>query len=118
MEHKELVKKLCKSGAVIKEEITAQQAHDIHMSLGIAGEAGELVDAIKKYAIYQKPVDRGHVVEEMGDLEFYLEGLRQSLGITREEVLKYNVDKLLKRYKGAEYSNQAAIDRADKNESN
>jgi hypothetical protein len=58
------------------------------------------------------------VIEELGDLEFYMEGLRQGFGITREEVLTTNIYKLAlgpkARYKGGKYSDKAAQDRADK----
>lgn len=84
------------------------------MAIGVSGEAGELLDAIKKVVIYNKPIDRENVVEELGDIEFYLEGLRQSLGITREETIAANINKLGKRYEGLKYSDQAAQDRADK----
>jgi NTP pyrophosphatase (non-canonical NTP hydrolase) len=83
------------------------------MVLGISGEAGELLDAVKKATIYRKPLDRVNVVEELGDLEFYMRGLRESLGITREETLGLNISKLRKRYT-AKYSDEAAIHRADK----
>lgn len=86
------------------------------MAVGVSGEAGELLDAIKKVAVYRKPVDRANVVEELGDLEFYMEGLRQGLGITREETLLANINKLSKRYEGLKYSDSAAQTRADKQE--
>ena len=88
--------------------------HSLHMAVGIAGEAGELLDAVKKAAIYRKPIDRANVVEELGDLEFYMEGLRQLVGVTREEVLRVNTAKLGKRYSAGTYSNTAAIAREDK----
>ena len=66
-------------------------------------------------AIYGKPLDRENVIEELGDLEFYMEGLRQGLGITREETLQANVAKLGARYAAGKYSDKAAIARADKN---
>jgi len=50
----------------------------------------------------------------MGDLEFYMEGLRQGLGITREEVLAHNIAKLSKRYSSGSYSDKHAQERADK----
>ena len=109
-----MVKELCKSGEDIKEELTPKECHEMHMILGIAGESGELVDAIKKYVIYRKPIDIGHVIEEMGDLEFYLEGLRQSLWIDRDDVLNANIKKLKTRHGDFKYSDQAAINRADK----
>ena len=112
--HSEMVKVLAKDGALILSEMTADQMHNLHMAVGVSGESGELLDAVKKYAIYQKPIDRENVVEELGDLEFYMEGLRQGVGITREETLEANIVKLGKRYKGFKYSNDAAQARADK----
>lgn len=113
--HPELVAALAKPGADIVATLTAEDAHLLHMSVGIAGEAGELLDAIKKAAIYRKPIDRANVVEELGDLEFYMEGLRQGLGITRQEVLEHNIAKLSKRYSSGTYSDKHAQERADKN---
>ena len=113
-EYDAMVRGLAKPGAAIVASLTAETAHNIHMAIGVAGEAGELLDAIKKQAIYNKPVDRENVVEELGDLEFYMEGLRQGLGITREETLIANIDKLGKRYVGMTYSDSAAQLRADK----
>lgn len=84
-----------------------------HMILGIAGEAGEIVDAIKKRVIYDKPLNLTNVVEELGDLEFYMAGLRQVLGIRRSETLDANIAKLQVRYKDG-YSDAAAVARADK----
>lgn len=112
--HPELVKALAKSGDTIAKEMTGNEAHLVHMVIGISGEAGEILDAIKKAVIYRKPLDMENVVEELGDLEFYMEGLRQGLGITREECLKHNIEKLTKRYAGMMYSNESAQTRADK----
>ena len=112
--HPELVAALAKPGADIVATLTAGDAHSLHMAVGIAGEAGELLDAVKKAAIYRKPIDRANVVEELGDLEFYMEGLRQGLGITRQEVLDHNIAKLSKRYSSGTYSDKQAQERADK----
>lgn len=110
----EMVKGLAKPGEKIAAEITAGDAHLMHMAIGVSGEAGELLDAIKKRVIYRKDLDRENVLEELGDLEFYMEGLRQGLGITREECLAANIAKLGKRYEGLTYSDQSAQERADK----
>jgi NTP pyrophosphatase (non-canonical NTP hydrolase) len=112
--HPELVRALAKPGQKIIEGLTSQSAHNLHMVVGIIGEAGELLDAVKKQAIYCKPLDMENVVEELGDLEFYLQGLRSSLGITREQTLQGNIAKLSKRYASLTYSDQAAQERADK----
>ena len=114
--HPEMVAGLAKRGQAIIDELTPNKAHVVHMAIGISGEAGELLDAIKKYVMYNKPLDRENAVEELGDLEFYLEGIRQGLGITREETITHNIKKLTKRYSEGSFSNNQANKRADKNE--
>lgn len=114
IKYNEMVTALVKSGEKIAAEIKAEDAHMMHMSIGISGEAGELLDAIKQQVIYRKPLDRENVIEELGDLEFYMEGLRQGLGITREQCLEANIAKLGKRYKGMKYTDDAARERSDK----
>lgn len=86
----------------------------IHAVLGIVTEAGELADAIKKVVGYSDKLNMGNVIEEMGDIEFYLEALRQHFSITREEILLENMSKLSKRYTAGKFSSQHALDRADK----
>ena len=113
-EHSTLVSDLKKSSKEIINELKPEQADALHMAVGIAGEAGELLDAIKKWSIYQKPLDLENVIEELGDLEFYMEGLRQSLNLTRVQTLVENIAKLQKRYSKGEYSNEQANERADK----
>lgn len=114
-EHEELVTNLTKSGIDIIDGLTPEMAHLWHMGTGVAGEAGELLDAIKKHVVYGQDLDLTNVIEELGDLEFYYAGIRIALGITREQILEYNMNKLTKRY-GVRYSDGAAIARVDKNE--
>lgn len=109
----EFVAALAKPGEKIIEGLDGWSMHRLHMAVGICGEAGELIDAIKKESIYEKPLNKENVIEELGDLEFYMEGLRQSIGVTREDCIIANRAKLQKRYNGI-YSNQAAQERADK----
>jgi NTP pyrophosphatase (non-canonical NTP hydrolase) len=114
IKHDEMVRALAKSGGAIVAEMTADDAHLMHMAIGVSGESGELLDAVKKRVIYRKQIDLENVREELGDLEFYMEGLRQGLGITREECLAANIAKLGKRYEGMRYTDGAAQARADK----
>ena len=112
--HAELVAKLVKPGKEILDEMVISDAHLTHMALGVCGEAGELADAIKKKTIYQKSLDIKNIIEELGDLEFYMEGIRQCLNISRGECLEHNIKKLSIRYKDLQYSNAAAVKREDK----
>lgn len=112
-EHIDLVARLAKPAWNIVEEFDELKAHRVHMAMGIAGESGELLDAVKKHVIYNRELDIENVIEELGDIEFYMEGLRAQLGISREDVLSHNIAKLTKRY-GQSYSDAAAKQRADK----
>lgn len=115
--YREFVRALCKPGEAIKAEITPEDCHRLHMAVGVSGEAGELLDAIKKAAIYRKPLDIANVREEAGDILFYLTGLLDSLDIELDSVIAENVGKLSLRYRSLSYSNAQAIERLDKLES-
>lgn len=60
------------------------QEHLRHMSMGIVGEYGELIDAFKKTAIYGKPLDKVNLGEEVADLAWYVVGTLPELGVTPE----------------------------------
>lgn len=86
--HPELVAALLKPGAAITSSLTDSLADLWHNGTGVAGEAGEILAAL--YPDDEEPtgvLDRENVVEELGDLEFYLEGIRQNRGIDREETM-------------------------------
>lgn len=110
----EMTLALAKNGQDIINDLTPEKADLLHMAVGVSGEAGELLDAVKKAVIYNKEMDLANVIEELGDLEFYMSKIRQIIGITREEILKQNIDKLSIRYAKGKYSNDQAQERADK----
>jgi NTP pyrophosphatase (non-canonical NTP hydrolase) len=85
----------------------------LHAAIGIAGEGGELLDSVKKTWVYDKPLDEDNLIEELGDLEFYMQALRTRLGVSRQYVLNRNMAKLNLRYPSG-YSDKAAQARADK----
>lgn len=114
--YSEFVAKLIKSPEELLQNLTPEQMNLIHMVMGISGEAGELLDAVKKFAIYNKPLDVNNVIEELGDLMFYIEGIKNALQISDAEILQRNVTKLSKRYTQLTYSDEAAINRVDKND--
>ena len=89
------------------------KAELLHMAIGISGEAGELLDAVKKHCIYNQPMDFKNITEELGDLEFYMQGVRNILGISRTEIINENMNKLNKRY-SEQYTNEQAQMRHDK----
>jgi len=114
MNYPDLVRVLSKPGMMIKKDMSNNQAELLHMAVGVSGEAGELLDAIKKHCIYQKALDTDNVIEELGDLEFFMERIRQILNIHRETTIRENQKKLSIRYKDYQYSNSDAQRRRDK----
>lgn len=91
-----------------------EKVEALHWALGLSGEVGELTDAVKKEYIYNKPRDLGHIIEELGDIEWYLQCVYNHYNLTRQEVIQLNGEKLAKRYAGLVYSDAAAQLRADK----
>lgn len=114
MNYPEFVTSRCKFGGAIVKEMSPLDAHILHMAVGVSGESGELLDAIKKAVIYRKPLDTDNVREEIGDCLFYLQGLCNAIGYSLDQAVQDNMDKLNKRYSSGEYSDSQAQARADK----
>ena len=79
----------------------------LHGSCGIATEAGELLDALKKHIFYGKETDTVNVVEEVGDLMWYCAIILDELGVDFEDVMEKNINKLKARY-GEKFSEASA----------
>ena len=69
--------------------------------LGIAGEAGEVVEKWKKIVAYRDGIvtdtDKAEIKKEMGDVLWYIAMLAESLDISLEDVAKLNLEKLASR---------------------
>lgn len=70
----------------------------LHGAIGLATEAGEMLDAVKRALFYGADLDRTNLVEELGDLEWYMAVIRDALGVDQEEVQRINIEKLRARY--------------------
>ena len=69
-----------------------------HAVDGLVTESGELVDALKRHRFYGKELDKVNLVEEAGDLCWYLSLLFDELGVSWEEAWDWNIKKLQKRF--------------------
>jgi hypothetical protein len=85
--HADMVSKLAKDGQAIIDKLTPEVSHLQHMSIGIAGESTELLSAIAAATYTDADVDEENVLEELGDMEFFEEGIRAPLGISYEACL-------------------------------
>ena len=77
--HSDMVWQLAKSGEDIVDGLTKFSAHNLHMAVGISGEVAECIEALFGES-------REHTVEEIGDLNFYITGLKLGLKIETEFV--------------------------------
>jgi len=84
-----------------------------HAAYGLAGEAGEFVDAVKKHQIYGKELDRENLLEEIGDILWYAALAAEILGSNLNYIASQNVGKLQKRYP-EKYTDLLASERLDK----
>lgn len=65
---------------------------------GIATEAGEVIDIIKKGSRPGRSVDTVHLGEEIVDVVWYLTRLASKYGLKMEALLDGNIEKLNKRH--------------------
>lgn len=72
----------------------------IYPALGLAGEAGEVADKVKKIMRGDSELDSGRrkdIAMEIGDVLWYCATLANDLGFSLEEVAKMNYEKLKSR---------------------
>lgn len=98
------------------KEMDTPSASLMHAGIGIDGEAGELLDTLKKHWVYNKPLDYDNIEEEMGDMLFYFVWLMQYLELDLEKLLRRNEEKLGLRYPDGRYTDAHAQARLDKQE--
>jgi NTP pyrophosphatase (non-canonical NTP hydrolase) len=78
-------------------------------ALGLAGEAGEVVDHIKKGIMHQRGIDREYIKRELGDLAWYFAGLCTNFGFAMSDVFETNVRKLEARYPDGYSAERSAV---------
>lgn len=79
-------------------------------ALGLAGESGEVCDAVKKHFFHGHDLEKQKLALELGDVLWYLTLLAQSQGYTLSDIMHMNLKKLRERYPVG-FSEQASINR-------
>lgn len=91
-------------------------------ALGLAGEAGEIADLIKKHHYQGHPLDTMKLKDELGDLCWYVAEACDALmrledstnGLSYydfQAVLARNLDKLKARYPGGRFERERSVNR-------
>lgn len=80
------------------QPLSPEETMIIWNAVGLAGEAGEIVDYLKKGIFHRHGYDSGILKGEIGDLLWYAAGLATQHGFTLEEAMEFNIAKLKNRY--------------------
>lgn len=67
-------------------------------TIGLAGEAGEVAEMVKKGILHQHGIDRERLAKEIGDCLWYLAGICTKMGLDMGDIMRQNINKLLIRY--------------------
>lgn len=84
-----------------KRSLNKELSHEevlANMCMGISGESGEVSDIIKKHLFQGHELNIDDLVEEIGDVMFYIVNLCNQLDLDLEYIIDLNYQKLLKRY--------------------
>lgn len=81
-------------------------------ALGLAGESGEVVDAIKKHLFQSHWLDRSELVKELGDVAWYLAIAAHAIGYDLDTIFKMNIEKLIDRYPNG-FDSERSINRKE-----
>ena len=80
--------------------------------MGLCGEAGEAIDLVKKHLAQGHALDREALINELGDVAWYVAETAHALDIDLETVLERNIEKLKRRYPEG-FDAGKSIDRAE-----
>lgn len=69
-----------------------------HAIIGLAGEVGELAATVEKWLYYGQPLDRVHLLDELGDALWYIALACNAAGLNLGDVMAANIAKLKARY--------------------
>lgn len=82
------------------------------LALGLAGEAGEAADMVKKHLGHGHELNLDKLTKELGDVLWYVAALADYIGVSLDSVACMNIDKLRARYPNG-FSQEASKARVD-----
>ena len=96
---------------------TAMNTHPYNSTLeyaclGLSGETGEFCDLTKKMLYHGHTYSRAKLIEELGDILWYVAYAAKALDVDLDEVAAINVAKLRHRYPDG-FSSQSSINREE-----
>lgn len=82
----------------------------LHAAVGMATEGGEILTQLKAHLFYGKELDTENLVEECGDLLWYIALMLSACDTTMSKCMRANIAKLAQRY-GELYNDDDALTR-------
>ena len=82
----------------------------IYGVMGLCGESGEVIDIVKKHHAQGHDLDKEKIIEELGDVCWYIAEIAYVLDVKLEDVFEGNINKLSKRYKNG-FTKEESINR-------
>lgn len=79
--------------------------------MGLNGEAGEVIDIVKKHLYQGHNLDVNKIKNELGDTLWYVNLIADAIGESLESVAKHNIDKLEKRYPAGYFRVEDSVNR-------
>ena len=67
-------------------------------AMGLNGEAGEVIDIVKKHIFQGHKLDTDHIAKELGDCLWYIAVCAKGAGYSLDEIAEMNKAKLRNRY--------------------
>ncbi|MCF0116668.1 MAG: nucleoside triphosphate pyrophosphohydrolase family protein [Bacilli bacterium] len=81
--------------------------------LGLAGESGECADIVKKAMFQGHELNKEKLKDELGDVMWYIAVTAKGLGVTLEEVVQHNYEKLSSRYPTGHFRVEDSVHRKE-----
>lgn len=107
----EAAKTLCVNYVKTKDRFQNPKIIDAyHGAAGICAESGELLDAYTKYLWHDRKLEPSNILEEIGDILFYVNAVLKAHGFTFEQAMQVNINKLRNRY-GESFSEEKSLNR-------
>ena len=79
--------------------------------LGLAGESGECADIVKKHIFQGHELNKEKLKDELGDVLWYIAITAKGLGITLQDVVDHNYQKLSSRYPTGRFRVEDSVNR-------
>lgn len=70
----------------------------VNAVMGLNGEAGEVIDLVKKHYFHGHELDLEKIKLELGDVLWYIAECADALNLSMDEIAEANISKLKKRY--------------------